>query len=174
LAKKLECIYPKLKNWLLCDRDLQVAGSSALINLTDNTSQVVAQNQPFYLSNTDLKREIEFRQGSYRVEIEQSGVYDLFATVATNEPVQVTIFVNGCGVSTTNFGRDSGASRCFVRQLIALKRGDHVSMNNYISASATVTTVDSGNGNYVNNSLGFCLFKLHPNCYKKVAIRRLL
>lgn len=164
VAEHLECIYPKLKNWLVCDRALQVAGSSAYINLTDSTSQAVAQNNPFYLSIIDLKQEIKFTQGTYEVKIEQSGVYDLFATAATNEPVQLTIFVNGVGVSTTNYGRDSGASRCYVRQIIALKRGDCVSMNNYLSASPTVTTVASGYGNYVDNNIGFCLFKLHANC----------
>ena len=164
VEKKLECLYPKFKNWLVCDRDLQIAGSSAFANITDNTEQLIAQNQPFYLSTIDHKREVQFRQGSYHVEIDQSGVYDLFATASTNEPVQVTIFVNGVAISTTNFGRDSGASRCYVRQLLALKRGDHVSMNNYLSASATVETVNSGVGNYVNNNVGFCLFKIHSNC----------
>ena len=164
LAEKLECLYPKLKNWLVCDRDLQVAGSSAYINLSDNTSQTVSQNSPFYLSTLDLSKEVAFTQGSYEVKIEQSGVYDLFATVATNEPLQLTIFVNGVGISTTNFGRDSGASRCYVRQFVALKRGDCVSVNNFLSASAFNRTVASGNGNYVSNNLGFCLFKMHSNC----------
>ena len=164
LAEKLECIYPKLKNWLVCDRDLQVAGSSAYINLTDNTQQVVAQNKPFYLSVTDLKHEMKFKQGSYEVKVEHSGVYDIFATVATNEPLQLTIFVNGVGISTTNYGRDSGASRCYVRQFVALKRGDCVSVNNFLTASATVQTVSSGSGNYVNNNVGLSLFKMHSNC----------
>jgi len=164
LAEKLECVYPKLKNWLVCDRDLAVAGSSAYINLCSSTEQMVAQNAPFYLSTNALERDVDFKQGSYSVEIEQSGVYDIFATVATNQPLQLTVFVNGVGVSTTNFGRDSGASRCYVRQFIALKCGDVVSVNNFLSASSDVHTVSSGLGQYLSNSVGFALFKMHANC----------
>ena len=72
--------------------------------------------------------------------------------------------MNGVGVSSTNFGRDSGASRCFVRQFIALKCGDVVSVNNFLSASAHVSTVSSGNGQYLSNNVGFALFKMHSNC----------
>jgi hypothetical protein len=144
LAEHLECLYPKLKNWLVCERELQVAGSSAYIGIGNNTSQLVAQNQPFYLSNNFIDKNIDFQQGSYSIEIKETGVYDLFVTIATNEPLQMTVFVNGVGISTTNFGRDSGAARCYVRQFVALKCGDHVSIINYLSASSTVSTVSSG------------------------------
>jgi len=164
VEKKLKCVYPKFKNWLVCDRDLAVAGSAAYINICDSTKQTVAQNAPFYLSTKALEHDINFVQGSYDVKIEQSGVYDLFATVATNEPLQLTVFVNGVGVSTTNFGRDSGASRCYVRQFIALKCGDVVSVNNFLTASPTINTVSSGNGQYLSNNVGFALFKMHANC----------
>jgi len=157
-------VYPKFKNWLVCDRDLAVAGSAAYINICDSTKQTVAQNAPFYLSTKALEHDISFVQGSYDVKIEQSGVYDIFATVATNEPLQLTVFVNGVGVSTTNFGRDSGASRCYVRQFIALKCGDVVSVNNFLTASPTINTVSSGNGQYLSNNVGFALFKMHANC----------
>jgi hypothetical protein len=143
---------------------LEIAGSAAYINIANTTSQTVAQQQPFYLSNELLKHEMRFNQGSYELKVEQSGVYDLFATIATNEPLQLTVYVNGVPVSSTNFGRDSGASRCYVRQFIALKRGDCVSVHNFLTASATVTTVSSGNGAYVSNNLGFALFKMNPNC----------
>ena len=164
LEKKLKCLYPKLKNYLLCQRELQVAGSTAYMALTNASTQVVNQSQPFYFSTASDIHDVSFLPGAKYVTIQQSGVYDVLAEVATNEPVQITIFVNGVAVPSTIFGRDSGAARCRLRQMVRLLKGDQVSVVNNLSASAFVKTVSSGNGSYVSSNLLFSLFKAHSVC----------
>lgn len=166
LEKKLNCLYPLFKNYLLCQHELQVAGSSAYIALVNASKQTVTQNQAFYLSIASDVHDVSFLTGSRFLTIQQSGVYDIFAEVATNEPVQIAILVNGVVIPYTTFGRDSGAARCRMRQFIELNKGDQVSVVNNLSASASVTTVSSGNGAYVSSNLLLSLFKAHSICKK--------
>lgn len=164
LAKKLSCLYDTFKTYLLGKEELQIGGSPSYFSLANNALQSVNQNEPFYYSTIGVKSNTEYRPGDYTLTIEKSGVYDIFADIATNEPLQMSLFVNGVATPDTVFGRDSGANRCIVRQFCTLKKGDVISINNYITASPSVKTVENSGGNYIGNSVLFMAFMLRPLC----------
>jgi len=164
VAKKLRCLYERFRTYLLYKDELQIAGSPSYLSIINPSIQTVNQNDPFYFATTVEQKNLAYRPGDYQLEIKESGVYDLFADVATNESLQLSIFVNGVLYPNTTFGRDSGANRCLLRQFIELKRCDVVTVRNYLSASPSVTTVENAGGNYIGNSCVFMLFKLRNLC----------
>lgn len=160
VEKKLACLYERFRTYLLYKDELQITGSSAYVSVVKPSLQTVNQSEPFYFSTIVQKKDIDYRPGDYQIEIKESGVYDVFADVATNESIQLALFVNGVATTTTIFGRDSGANRCLLRQFIALKQSDVVTLCNYLSASPSVTTVENAGGNFIGNSVVFMAFKL--------------
>ncbi len=162
LARKLEHLYPYFKSYLLEKDELQIAGSKSFLSVNSKSVQIVPQNNPFYFCNKFVERDVHYRNGDVKMEIEKSGVYDIFADISTNEPVQLALFINGTADTSTICGRDSGGNRCIMRQFVFLKRGDCVTINNYQSASATVTTSDNSGGHLPGNSVMFMMFLLHP------------
>ena len=164
LEKALACLYPKLKNYLVRPDGLQIVGSDSYLEMANSTTQSVNQLQPFYWSNVTDKRNVGFVPGDTFLTVTHSGLYNVFAEVATNEPVQIALAVNGVCLPYTIVGRDSGASRCYLREFISLRKGDIVSLYNNKSATPNVTTVSSGNGAYVSSNSLFSLFKLHSIC----------
>jgi len=165
VAEELECWYEPLKNYLLCKEYLQIAGAKAYFSIVNSLIQTVLPNAPFYWSTPVLKEHhVKFTPGDNFLKIEKTGLYDIFADIATNEPLQIALFVNGVAVPITNFGRDSGSNRCIIRQFVALKCGDVISIRNYLSTSPSVTTVSNAGGNNVGNNLLIMAFFLHPIC----------
>ena len=164
VQEAMECWYDKLKTYLLCKEYLQIAGSKAYSSVTDTVVKTVPQNGSFYWSTPVVEYKVAFRPGDTFVKIEKTGLYDIFTDIATNEPLQMCLFVNGVPDISTNFGRDSGGNRCAMRQFVALNKGDIVSVHNYLSTSANVTTISNAGGNNIGNNAVFMLFYLHPLC----------
>lgn len=164
LEKALACLYPKLKNYLIRPEGLQIVGSDSYLAMANSSTQSVAQIQPFYWSNVTDKQNVMFVPGDKFLTITHSGLYNVSAEIATNEPVQIAIAVNGVCIPDTIVGRDSGAARCYLRQLVSLRKGDVVALYNNKSATPDVTTVSSGNGAYVSSNSLLSLFKLHSIC----------
>jgi hypothetical protein len=128
---------------------------------------VVAKTQPFYWTTESEIKNILYKTGDTTLDVVESGVYSLFVEIAVNEPLQISIAVNGVPVPSTIFGRDSGAARVYLRQFLSLNKGDKVSVINNLSASPDVTTVLSSNGMYVSNNALVSMFKLHSICPPK-------
>lgn len=166
VEKKLECmkLYDMYKNYLLCQDHLQIAGPKSYFSLTDSLVQNVIQNEAFYWSTNNIKYETQFRPGDTFLTIEKNGVYDIFVDIATDEPVQLGLFVNGVLEPSTNFGRDSGASRTLMRQFIKLKKCDVIAVHNAVSGATSVNTSQNGGGNGIGQNAMFMAFLLHPTC----------
>jgi len=163
LEKRLKCLYTKFKQYLLCDDKLQITGSPSYLSLSNTVYQLVNQNNPFYFSDTIVKKHMEYMPGGTDIVVKENGLYDVFVDIATNEPLQLALSINGVINPYTIFGRDSGANRVIIRQFVLLKRGDVVRIMNYLSTSEVTTTQNAG-GNYIGNNCMFMLFKLHNLC----------
>lgn len=162
VEKKLKCLYEKFRTYLLYKDELQINGSCAYLSVVNPSVQTVVQNDPFYFSTIVEQRHLDYRPGDYQLTIKESGLYDVFVDIATNESLQMAIFVNGIVQPITIFGRDSGANRCILRQFITLHRDDVVTVRNYLSAAVNNTTTENSGGNYIGNNAVFMLFKLRP------------
>jgi hypothetical protein len=159
-----KCSYDKFKNYLLCNDKLQIAGSGAYGSYVSATHQNVPVNSSFYWNNTVINYNLVHQPGTENVVIDRDGVYDIFADIITDESAQITLFVNDVPDLTTVFGRDSGATRCLMRQFVKLNKGDVISVRNYESSIGTLNTSINPGGNLVGQSALFLLFMLSPNC----------
>lgn len=166
VVKKFECYYELFRNYLLCKDYLQITGSPAYLSVTDSTHQAIAVNEPINWSTLVHKHDVGFTQGKNYFVVEKSGVYDIFADVIADEPIQYAMFVNGVPNDTTIFGRDSGANRCLMRQFIKLSRGDVITLRNYESNGGTVNIAVNPGGELPGQSIQFMAFLLRQSCDK--------
>jgi len=164
VEKKFECYYEKFRNYLLCKEWLQVAGSPAYLSMTGASGQQINVNDSISYSTNILDKDIWHQQGRDWIEIQKSGIYDIFVDNITDEPAQLTIFVNNNPNLSTVFGRDSGAARTLMRQLIKLNKGDKVQVRNYTSHPGTIYSAIHAGGNLVGVNKQFALFLLTPTC----------
>ena len=164
VEERLECLYKPLRQYLMSKEYLQIAGSKAYLSLTDSSVQTVPQNGSFYWSTPVIPDyNVHFRPGDSHFVVQKSGVYDVFGDIATNEPMQFCMFINGVAEPNTNFGRDSGGNRCLMRQFVRLKKDDVVSIRNFLSTSISITTISNSGGNSIANNAVFMAFLLHSD-----------
>ena len=154
--------YDQFKNFLISKKYLQIAGTSAYITTSNAHHETLAIGDKIDWAETILKQNVWHVQGTETFRIEEDGIYDIFADIITNEPVQFTLFVNGTPDLTTVAGRDSGAGRCLMRQFIELHCGDVISIRNFESHAGTVNTSINAGGELVGQNAQFMFFKLSP------------
>jgi hypothetical protein len=154
--------YNMFKEYLLHKKCLQVNGSGAYFASTMDTRLTVSTNEAFIFNNNVLINDVYHTQGTTEFKIKEDGLYDLFADIATNEPSQIAVFVNGLPDLTTVSGRDSGAARNILRQIINLKKDDVISVRNYQSHAISLTSAANAGGHLVGQNAVFMAFKLAP------------
>jgi len=163
LNKYHEKCCESFKKYLLHNKCLQVAGSPAYINVTSSIAQSLAVNQPLLWELTTIKKDFHHRQCTTSLEVKKDGIYDIFADLITNEPSQLTLFVNGTPDLNTIFGRDSGANRVLMRQFVKLCKGDIVEVRNYESSAGTLHTPLNSGGSRPGHPCFFMTFLLSPD-----------
>ena len=155
--------YEKFKQYLLHRECLQITGASTHFSLSGDVNQKLNIGEEFELPNVGLLNgNVSYTPGKPEITILEDGIYDLFTDTLTNEPSQITLFVNGTPDLSTVFGRDSGASRCLQRQFVKLMKGDVIYVANYMSNSGTVTSQQSAGGQLPAQNCLLMAFKLSP------------
>jgi hypothetical protein len=152
--------YEKFRNYLLAQCELQIAGPSAYSEAVSDVVQEITAGNTFDFNYKLENRNVEHIQGSDSFTVKQDGIYDFFVDLATNEAVQLSLYVNGVVEPTTVFGRDSGGARLLLRQFLALKCGDKVTVNNNLSNATSLTTAINAGGQLVGENLQLIAFRL--------------
>jgi hypothetical protein len=162
LNKYHSLCFEQFKNYLLKKKYLQIAGASALISTTNAHHESLTVGQALDWSHTILDQNVWHIQGKETFKIEEDGIYDIFADIITNEPSQFALFINGTPDLSTVSGRDSGGTRCLMRQLVELHRGDVISVRNFESHTTIINTSINAGGELVGQNAQFMFFKLAP------------
>ncbi len=164
LVKHYECYYPYFRDYLLYHHFLQIAGSKSYVSASTSIPQEVLVGDSVHWANKLLSYNTNFIQGENVITINQDGIYDIFSDIITNEPSQLTLFINNVPDYNSTFGRDSGASRCLIRQFVPLKAGDQISIRNWESHSGTINTAENAGGEYPGQNSMLLVFMLSPLC----------
>jgi hypothetical protein len=164
ISEHYKCVYPLLKEYMLYKEKLQIAGSKAYLSTVSSSVQNVGINQSFNWNTNCINNNLTHVQGKPFVVIEKTGLYDLFVDIITDEPVQLTLFVNNVPDNSTIFGRDSGANRCLMRQFVKLNKGDVLTIRNWESNSGAINSAENAGGHQVGMSCMWMMFMLDPNC----------
>ena len=161
IEEKFECKYNKFINFLIRNRHrkLQITSSSAYFYVSSSYKQKVLLNAPFIWNENIQVKNIEYDKGIFKVK--ESGIYDLFGDIVTNEPIQYILFINGVPDLNSCFGRNSSANRCLLSQFVSFKEGDVFEIRNCSSYTADINSI----GSAVGQSIMFSGFKLSPSDY---------
>ena len=162
LSEYYECYYDKLRDFLLYNDKLLLAGSPSYVSTTSASSQIVKTNQTFHMSTNVIEYNSGHIQGKDFVTIQKSGIYNIYSDIITDEPAQLTLFINGNPQLTSTFGRDSGANRCLMRQVLPLMKDDIIDVRNYSSSGLFVTTAENSGGNYISQGNMFIFLMIAP------------
>ena len=152
--------YEKFRNFLLTNKCLQIAGSPAYLSSITSHSQTISVSNSFSFEINSIQKDIIHTQATSEFIIEKDGIYDIFADIITQQPCQITLFINGNPDLNTVSGKDSGASRTIMRQFLKLYKGDCITVRNYDSHSGDISTSVNNGGELVGHPALFMLFKL--------------
>jgi translation initiation factor IF-1 len=164
ISEHFECYYQLLVEFLLYKNKLQIAGSKSYLSTVSSSSQLVAIGDEFSWSTNSVQHNLKHTQGHKYAIVENTGLYDLFADIITDEPVQISLYVNGIPETSTIFGRDSGSSRCLMRQFVKLNKGDILTVRNWESNVNPVHSAENAGGHQVGIACIWSLFMLDPEC----------
>lgn len=165
ISEHFECYYQLLVEFLLYKNKLQIAGSKSYLSTVSSSSQTIAVNDEFSWSTNAIEHNLKHIQGHKHAIVEHTGLYDIFTDIITDEPVQISLYVNGIPETSTIFGRDSGSSRCLMRQFVKLNKGDVLTVRNWESNVNPVNSSENAGGYQVGISCVWSLFMLDPDCH---------
>lgn len=163
IEEKFECKYNKFINFLIRNKQikLQITSSSVYFYVSSSYKQKVLLNAPFIWNENIQVKNIEHDQESGLFKVKESGIYDLFGDIVTNEPIQYMLFINGIPDLNSCFGKNSSANRCLLSQYVSFKEGDVFEIRNCSSYSEDINSISSA----VGESIMFSGFKLSPSDY---------
>jgi hypothetical protein len=160
LVKHFECYYELFRDYLLYQKCLQITGSPAYLSVSTGTPQNVLIGESFNWSTEIIKHETLYEQGKNNIVIKQTGIYDVFVDISTDQSLQMAVFINNLPYDKAIFGRDSGASRTLLRQFILLKAGDVLSIRNYESHIGAIDTAENPGGEFIGQNCSLMVFLL--------------
>lgn len=158
-------LFNKFRNYLLSNDDLNLKGSVAFISAVSDTPQTLELNKNMDFNITSLQKDVDFVQGNTSFTIKKSGIYDLSIDLLTNEPHQITQFVNDVADLTTVSGRNSGGSRGMIKQFSKYNAGDVLNYRNYKSSIGTLIMALNAGGLLVGKNRSIILFYLSKGNY---------
>jgi len=159
-CKKNICGYEQFRSYLLSNKCFQLSGSSAYIGTNSSHEQNIPVGDAFDLEYDTIVKDIDFSHGTPDLIIKKSGIYDIFSDIITDQPAQLTLFVNGVPNPLTTTGRDSGGNRSIMRQFIRLNAGDVINVRNWESHAGTLTTNLVSGGSQPGHPVKFMVFLL--------------
>jgi hypothetical protein len=164
VSKYYECYYHLYRDYLLYHKHLQIAGTKSFFSTSTAIPQILNVGDSIHWATKLIDNGHNIIQGNDYLTITQDGVYDIFVDIITDEPQQLTLFVNNVPDYNMTFGRDSGAARCLMRQFVPLRRHDKISIRNWESNSGKVFTSQNPGGNYPGQNSMLMAFLLTPLC----------
>ena len=137
-------LYCRLEKKLLCDPELQLEGIDAYGKFFTQSAQTVSIGAPVLFDKCTDTLCIKHVNGTGDVIVEKSGVYNIYAMVATNQVAQFTIFVNANPLPQSTVGINRGASQLTSRVLVELKKGDVITWRNHTTAIPVTLAINPG------------------------------
>jgi len=171
ITKKHKKMFEDMKHKMLNDKCLSLKGASAYGSFFRVTSQTLNVNDAVIFEKSYNVHNLKFTEGTSNIVVKQEGVYLLQFSVETNKADQITFFINGVPLATSTTGINKGAGQTYLRDLVDLKSGDVLTVENYISAIGTIITSQDAGGlqkdiqaNFLVQRLGVLSTQLDPLC----------
>jgi hypothetical protein len=100
------------------------------------------------------------KTGGDEFRIFKDGIYKVFYSDSSDQPIQIAFTVNGNLLPGCIAGVNTGAGAVSNRKLIALHCGDVVKVINHISAPGTVNLNENAGGQEVASNSEFTMYRI--------------
>lgn len=161
-VKDFENTYKYLKNRLITDEGLQAAGSDAYASIFNVSAESLGIGSPVTFDSNQNLLNIDHVLGSGDIAIRKSGVYFVIYAVNTDQPLQLSLFVNNVYQQVTNIGKNTGATQLFAETLLNLKKNDVITLRNWISGVNPVVIPVAAGGTLIGVNAEIVLMKVAP------------
>ena len=158
----LKYLYKDLKQKLLKDKSLQVAGSDAYGSFYSLDGQQVNAGEPVLLQYVQTKRNIDLCTNKQHIYVRRDGLYMITVHVTPDGASQWTLFVNNLPQHDRTFGTYNSSGQITITYIIPLKANDSITLRNYVSASPTVSIPEIVGGIDPGANLEMVLEKIAP------------
>ncbi len=158
----LKYLYKDLKQKLLKDKSLQVAGCDAYGSFYSLDTQQINPGEPIKLQYVQTKRNIDLGHNGQHVYVRRDGLYMITVHITPDGASQWTLFVNNFPQYDKAFGTYNSSGQITMTYLIALKTNDAVTLRNYRSVSTSVSIAQIVGGTDPGANLEIVLEKIAP------------
>jgi hypothetical protein len=160
--EKYEEMYCLFRNYLLNKRYLQINGVQNYTASISSTKEVLNIGDVLHFNtvNPQTTYDLVHIPGDAEFIVKDDGIYDIFIDAITDQPAQLTVFVNNIPDNNTIVGRDSGGNRTLLRQFMKLCRHDVITVKNWKSLINPIITSLNPGGNAISQSYSIILYKL--------------
>ena len=149
----------QFKQFLNHHKHLMPSGSDAFFSVHISCPMLLNTGDSFKFSTNGPMRNVLHQQGKPEIIVQKSGIYKMMIDLNSDAPSQITIYVNGIPETSTTEGTDSGAGQTSLRQLVALNKGDVITLVNWQSVTPLQTSLNAGGLN-VGTSVNFVGIKI--------------
>ena len=163
-------LYKKYRHFLLKrehkDRHMELDGSSPYSSVYSETLQIFNANDLVNWEINGLMRDVAHKSGTKDLTVWKDGVYEFCFGIQVAQPAQFTLYVNNLPIANAVSGSESGSGQVLIRQLVQLKKGDVLSIRNYLSGLNPITTEVDPGGTNVGMDASFVLVRIAPKCFE--------
>lgn len=158
---KFEKLYDMFIHYIDNDPRFSIHGISAYCSVFNQCDQVVHPDQAItFALNGNLIKRVYHQQGSDEVHIHKDGIYKIMYSDTSDQPIQVSVTVNGNILPGGIGGTNDGACQISVRQLLALHDGDIIKVINHTSTSGQINLYENAGGHLVGMNTEFSCYRI--------------
>jgi len=153
------------RDFLIKRKNIEIAGSDCYGETFRTDEQNVPIGSPILFTINGNLHNVEHKTGTSEIKILKDGIFKVAMDAEVLQPAQFAVFVNGVVNDSTISGTESGSEQVSIRQLLALRKGDVLTVINWKSASGLSGAVDlalNAGGSRVGVNASFSLFKIAP------------
>lgn len=141
---------------------LSIYGWSAYCIALNQVKRHVNAEEPIRFSlNPPIKSLNAYHNtGSPEIVIKKDGIYKLYYTDSSDQPLQVAITINGVVYPNSIAGINNGAGAINTRTIVPLRCGDILKVINHTSSAGTITLNENAGGTRIGINSNFAAFRL--------------
>ncbi len=163
LSKKKHYLFKKIKEKMLCDKELMLKGFNIHGTFFNKTSQTVATEGNVVFNEYNNINGLTWDASTPdQVVVSEDGIYKIFFICTTSTQAQIAITINGAPLAYTIQGTNKGAGQLSTRSLVQLKKGDVITIKNHTSANGSIVLTEHAGGSAASNSALLTIFKIAP------------
>jgi hypothetical protein len=171
LSKNKRCLFKKLLDKMLCDKDLMLKGFNIRGTFSTKFTQVVPTEGDVAFDSYNNVNGLTWNptgSNPEQIKIMEDGVYKVFALIGTITSAQYAIAVNGVPYDGSINGMNHGAGQLTIRTILELKKNDILTLRNHTSANGSSVLSQNQGGSELSISAIVTIFKLSPLCKQPI------